>query len=50
MILQIRDEKGNWVEIPVIKGSDYVLTEADKQEIIQEVLAQGLPSSEGVKY
>ena len=42
MILQIRDEKGNWIEVSAIqgekgekgeKGDTYTLTSADKQEI-----------------
>jgi hypothetical protein len=33
MILKIKDAEGNVQEITAIKGEDYVLTEADKQEI-----------------
>jgi hypothetical protein len=32
-ILKIRDAEGNIQEILTIKGNDYVLTDADKQEI-----------------
>lgn len=32
-ILKIRDADGNVHEILAIKGNDYVLTDADKQEI-----------------
>lgn len=38
-ILQVRDANGKWVEIDAIKGSDYVLTDADKREIAEMVLA-----------
>lgn len=59
--LKLKDENGNWISIQSIKGetgpqgpagesgSDYVLTEADKQEIAGLVLAE-LPSSEEVSY
>ena len=36
-ILKIRDSNGTVQEILVIKGEDYVLTEADKQEIAEMV-------------
>ena len=36
-ILKIRDAEGNVHEILTIKGSDYVLTEADKTEIAAKV-------------
>lgn len=42
-ILRVRDENGKWVNIPAIKGEDgkdYVLTDADKQEIANLVIAQ----------
>jgi hypothetical protein len=42
-ILKIRDENGNVQEVPAIKGDKgdaYVLTDADKQEIANIVLAQ----------
>ena len=48
-ILRVRDENGKWVDIPAIKGADgkdgtdgkdYVLTDADKQEIADLVIAQ----------
>lgn len=41
MILRVRDADGNIQEIPAIKGEDgkdYVLTEADKQEIAEMVI------------
>lgn len=37
-ILKIRDADGNIQEILAIKGNDYVLTDADKQEIADIVL------------
>lgn len=37
-ILKIRDSNGTVQEILVIKGEDYVLTEADKEEIANLVL------------
>lgn len=51
-ILRIRDSNGNIQEILAIKGEkgdkgdDYVLTDADKQEIANQILAskQVLPS------
>ena len=42
MILRIRDKDGNVHEVLAIRGEDgkdYVLTEADKQEIAEMVLA-----------
>lgn len=39
MILKIRDADGNVKEILAIKGEDYVLTDADKQEIANLVMA-----------
>ena len=38
-ILKIRDAKGNVQEVLVIKGEDYVLTDADKQEMVAQVIA-----------
>lgn len=38
-ILRVRDENGEVHEIMAIKGSDYVLTEADKREIAEMVAA-----------
>ena len=38
-ILKIRDAEGSVQEVLVIKGSDYVLTEADKREIASMVSA-----------
>ena len=32
-VLRIKNEKGDWVNVPAIKGDDYILTEEDKQEI-----------------
>lgn len=40
-ILRVKDKNGNWVDIPAIKGKDgkdYVLTEADKQDIANLVI------------
>lgn len=50
MILKIRDANGNVQEITAIKGEDYVLTEADKQEIADIVLANLPTSAEEVDY
>lgn len=41
-VLRVRDENGNVVEIQILKGADYVLTETDKQEIVQKVIAAQL--------
>jgi hypothetical protein len=41
-ILTVRDEQGNIIEIPAIKGDDYVLTEEDKREIAGIVVSEGL--------
>ena len=49
MILRIKDENGNVQEILAIRGEDYVLTDADKQEIAEMVIAQ-LTSAEEVEY
>lgn len=44
-ILKIRDENGNIIEIPALKGEpgadgkDYILTDVDKQEIADIVLS-----------
>lgn len=32
-VLKIRDENGNIIEVPVLKGDDYILTDEDKVEI-----------------
>ena len=32
-VLKIRDESGNIIEVPVLKGDDYILTDEDKVEI-----------------
>lgn len=51
-ILRVRDGKGNIIEIPAIKGGkgdkgdSYILTEADKQEIADAVLANFVDVSE----
>lgn len=45
-ILKIRDSNGNVQEILAIKGEDgkdYVLTDADKQEIANKISASSLP-------
>jgi hypothetical protein len=34
-ILKIRDANGNVIDIPAIKGKDYILTESDKVEIAE---------------
>jgi hypothetical protein len=39
-ILKVRDANGNVQEILAIKGEDYVLTEADKQEIATKAIAK----------
>lgn len=52
MILRVKDEKGQWVDIPAIvgpKGDSYVLTEEDKTEIAEIALLL-IPSSEEVSY
>lgn len=52
-ILKIRDADGNVQEILTIKGNDYILTEADKQEIAEmaaEIVKADIPSAEGVDY
>lgn len=36
-VVSVRDEDGNIIEIPALKGDAYVLTAADKQEIAQIV-------------
>lgn len=38
MILRIRDSNGNIQEVLAMKGDDYVLTEADEQEIAAKVV------------
>jgi hypothetical protein len=48
-VLKIRDAEGNVVEIPSIKGDNYVLTEADKQEIA-EIVINMLESGDEVAY
>lgn len=38
-ILKVKDQNGNIIDIPAIKGEDYILTEADKAEIAQQAAA-----------
>lgn len=41
-VLRVRDNEGNVIGIPAIKGDpgkDYVLTEADKEEIAEQAAA-----------
>ena len=52
-ILKIRDAEGNVQEVLAIKGEDYILTDADKQEIAQmaaNLVNSGIPSAEEVDY
>lgn len=58
-IVKIRDAEGNEQEILAIKGkdgkngSDYVLTDADKQEIAEmaaEIVGVNIPSGDEVSY
>jgi hypothetical protein len=52
-ILKIRDADGNVHEILAIKGEDYVLTDADKQEIAEiaaEIVKTDMPSGDEVSY
>lgn len=52
MILKIRDANGNVQEILAIKGEDgkdYVLTEADKEEIVDMVMER-LGNGDEVSY
>lgn len=49
MILRVRDADGNIQEILAIKGEDYVLTEADKQEIA-EIVIDRLQNANEVEY
>jgi hypothetical protein len=42
-VLTVRDEEGNIIPIPAIqgeRGEDYILTEADKQEIATMAVAK----------
>jgi hypothetical protein len=48
-ILKIRDAEGNVHEVLCIKGEDYVLTEADKQEIA-EIVVDKLTNGDEVSY
>lgn len=57
-VLRIRDESGNITEVAVIrgekgdkgdKGEDYIITEADKQEIVERVIT-ALPKWTGGSY
>lgn len=36
-VLKVKDENGNIIPIPAIKGDPYILTEADKNEIASKV-------------
>lgn len=49
MILRIKDDNGNVQEILAIRGENYVLTEADKQEIA-DIVMDKIESAEGVSY
>lgn len=49
MILRVKDADGNIQEIIAIKGEDYVLTEADKQEIAEMVVGM-LQNANEVEY
>lgn len=49
MILRIKDAEGNVQEVLALKGDDYVLTEADKQEIAALVVNM-IESGDGVEY
>lgn len=51
-ILTVKDDKGNIIEIPAIKGDkgdSYILTEVDKQEIANLVI-NTLPTWQGGSY
>lgn len=48
-ILKIKDADGNIQEVLAIKGSDYVLTDADKQEIA-EIVYSMLQNGDEVDY
>ena len=58
MILRVKDKEGNAQEIIAIKGSDYVLTDADKREIAEMAVelistmpvSENIPSGEEVSY
>jgi hypothetical protein len=39
-LLSVYDENGNKTSIPALKGDDYVLTEADRQEIATMVVGK----------
>lgn len=45
-ILRVRDKDGNIIDIPFVKGDNYVLTKEDKQEIADAVLANFVDVSE----
>lgn len=49
-ILKIKDAQGNVQEILAIKGSDYVLTDADKQEIANIVAASIVMPTDDSSY
>ena len=60
-ILRTKDSNGNWVEIPAVKGDrgpqgtpgkdgdDYILTQADIDEIVQLVV-QYIGSADTTRY
>lgn len=35
-IVKIKDQDGHWINVPSLKGEDYVLTEEDRQEIAEK--------------
>ena len=39
-ILRIKDAEGNVQEVVALRGEKYVLTDADKQEIVNAVMSQ----------
>lgn len=52
MILRVKDENGNVIEVLAIKGEKgdtYTLTETDKQEIA-ELVFNMIESGDGVEY
>ena len=48
-ILKIKDENGNWIPIPAIQGPPYELTDADKNEIKDNVIVSLEPQQEAVE-
>ena len=54
-IIRVRDKNGNIIDIPVIKGNDYILTEIDKENIANKTVdliqeAECIPLGSGVNY